>query len=393
MSYLTLSGAFLARAVLRLPLVGAWVADVEHLDPPSVAVGESVTLVIGSQSWVGTVVRAETAQGRTWDTRVVGGAGGLGQTLTPKQYRSPPASLVAADLLSEVGESLAAASSLTLVSVLLRAWVRRATTAGQAMDDLTRPLGYHWRVLPSGDVWVGTDTGDAVSLEEFEILEEDAARGLTLVACSEPTVTPGQTWTNPQTGASYEVGTVVHRVSEQDTRTEIWAAQANTGRLGEMIGRLARGTSSPDLYAPREYTVVVQNLDGTFELRSGDPLLPDLSRVPYYPGGPGETYTVAPGARCMVAFRGGSPDYPLIDSWISATTLTHSWRTASATISNGGVATDALKEGTGFHSQMGASLTEVAAFMAAFGIPATATTTLISSLAALAFRSTVLEVE
>lgn len=319
MSYLTLNGAMLVRAVIRLPLVGAWVADVEHLDAPAVSAGDSATLVLGSQTWVGTVVRAEAAQGRTWDARIVGGAGGLGGTLAPRQYMTPPASLVVGDLLSEVGETLDAPTRLRLAGSLLRAWVRRAATAGQELDELARVLGYRWRVLPSGDVWLGEDDGDAVALEDFELLEEDAARGLTLVACSEPTITPGQTWTNPQTGASYEVGAVVIRVSEADTRAEIWASRASTGRLGEMLSRLIQKQASPDLYAAQEYTVVSQNVDGTLELRSGAEGYPDLSRVGYRPGIPGASFEGAAGARCLVAFRGGDPQDPYVASWVSGT--------------------------------------------------------------------------
>lgn len=390
--YLELSGAPLIRADIRLPLVGAWVADVEHVNTPSVAEGDRVSLTLGAQSWTGTVLRVETAGGRNWDCRIVGGAGGLGTTLTPKQYISPPASLVLQDALAEAGESAEASTLAALSSTLLRGWVRRQVTLGQELDALSRLLRLRWRVVPSGSVSMGTEPGTPVALAEAQVLEEDAARGRVVLAVNEPTVTPGQIWTSPETGASWEVGAVVIRVDELETRAEIWRT-SGPGRLGEMLDTIARTAAPPDLFGVWEYTVILQNLDGTLDLRTGDDRAPDLSRVPYYPGGPGETFTVSPGARCLVAFLDGSEQHPTITSWISASTLTHDWRTNSAKISSGGVATDVLKEGAGFHAQMGASLTEVAAVLAALGIPATATTTMIGSLAADAFRSSVLDVE
>ena len=361
--YLELSGATLHRAVIQLPLQGAWVADVEHIEAPTVAVGDEVTLTLGSQSWVGTVYRVDPGEGRRWDTRIVGGGGGLSTVLAPRQYRSPPASLVVQDALVEAGEVVDAGTLARLATSVQPAWVRRAETAAQLLDEVSAILSYRWRVLPSGSVWLGTDAGTLATLEG-DLIETGAASGVAVVAALEPTVSPGQTWRNPQTGVTVTVGAVVHRVDEQSTRTEIYAL-SGSGRLGEALSGVAARAAPPDLYAAYEYTVVVQNGDGTLELRSGAPGLPDLSKVVSTPGAPGATFTVAPGARCMVSFPGGRANaVPQVQAWVSGTPISHSIPVSSllhlgATTATDFVTLDALVQGQ--LSAIAASISNIAA--------------------------------
>lgn len=361
--YLELSGAPLHRAVIQLPLQGAWVADVEHIEAPTVAVGDEVTLTLGSQSWVGTVYRVDPGEGRRWDTRIVGGGGGLSTVLAPRQYRSPPASLVVQDALVEAGEAVEAATLARLATSVQPAWVRRAETAAQLLDEVAAILSYRWRVLPSGAVWLGVDAGTLATFDS-DLIETGAASGVSVVAALEPTVSPGQTWRNPQTGAIITVGAVIHRVDEQSTRTEIYAL-SGSGRLGEALSGVAARAAPPDLFACYEYTVVVQNGDGTLELRSGAPGLPDLSKVVSTPGAPGETFTVPAGARCMVAFPGGRANaVPQVQAWVSSTPISHSIPVTSllhlgATAAADFVTLDALVQGQ--LTAIAASISNIAA--------------------------------
>ena len=71
MSYLTLNGAPCLTATITLSRRGAWTADIETPNAPAVAAGDHVTLVLGSQSFVGTVHRAVSFERRGRDVRIV----------------------------------------------------------------------------------------------------------------------------------------------------------------------------------------------------------------------------------------------------------------------------------------------------------------------------------
>lgn len=313
MSYLSLNGADLKRATIVIPRNGAWTADLEHINDPTVAAGDAVSLIFGSQTFVGTVVRLQSNQAPGFDTRIVGGADGLSTLLDPAQFRSPTARNVIDAAMMAGGETLSATSDTAAMLAPLAFWERPQRTLGQELDAITAALALEWRVLLDGTVWIGSPAWTASSLEssDYEVLELNADRGLLFIAAEDPTVLPGQTL------EGIRVGQVIHRIEPQSTRTEIYADHGMDRSIG-VLDALIRRSAPRDLFAHYEYRVISQT-GATLELRSLDSRMPDLSGVPYRPATPGEEYTVAAGARCLVGFVGGSEQAPYIAAWTAGT--------------------------------------------------------------------------
>ena len=317
MSYLTLNGAILEQAVITLSRQGAWTADVQHLVDPSLAVGDSVSLVLGSQTFVGTVARVQFNQSPALDVRIVGGAGHLSDELPVAQFRSPTARNVIDIALQQAGETLALTSDTTGLALQLDFWERSSRTLGQELDALRAAIAADaWRVLADGTVWLGTEAWSAASVAAYEVLELNADQGLLHIASDDPTVLPGQTI------EGIRVGMVIHRIDPDSSRTEVYADDGIDRLLGMFDALVQRGAPL-DLFAFYEYTVISQS-GSSLELRSLDARMPSLSAVPYYPGIPGVTHTVIAGARCLVGFAGGSEQAPYIAAWTSGTPTTMS---------------------------------------------------------------------
>ena len=104
------------RSALKLycRLMARGVADLEMQEEPTVAAGDSVTIEYGSQSFVGTVHRVSTFQGRGPDVRIVGGSGQLGTQLQPRQFVTPTAQNVVDAALREATEQLEATTLLNV---------------------------------------------------------------------------------------------------------------------------------------------------------------------------------------------------------------------------------------------------------------------------------------
>lgn len=314
MSYLTLNDQLCIAATVHLPCKGAWTSDVETPHIPSVAVGDPVTLALGSQSFVGTVHRVSTSEGNGFDVRIVGGKNGLSRVLSAAQFVKPTAKNVLDAALTEAAEVLSALSDMTSLATLLDFWERPARTLGQELDALSRLLGLVWRVLPSGDVWLGSDDWTAASVSDYDVLEHVADTGRLIFAADDPTVLPGQTF------AGVRASLVIHRITADETRTEILQEDGLDRSLG-MLDALTRRAQQTDLHAYYPYQVISQNADGTFELKALDSRMPSLSRVPCSHAIPGTQYTIATGV-CLVGFRGGLETMPHVASWTTGTPTT-----------------------------------------------------------------------
>lgn len=307
----------LSRLRLRLTMYGAWVGECVHSDPSLVpSVGDSASVVLASQTFVGTVVRVATLEDMSYDTLIVGGGGGLSTLLGPLQLVAPSVSDVLSAALSGTGESL---SSTVLPSVLqtqLQSWRRPSRTLGRELDAVCAalPSGSTWRILRDGTVWVGQDpeagTGQAV-VQDYDVMSWDASQGLVVIAAEDPTVIPGQTWPD----VPGVIGTVVHDVTPDATRSELYVADPEDREVGTFDALLPQ----PDMLAFYPYRVLSQNADGTLELKTTDQRLPDLSRCPVRYGIPGTTGTIPSGSIVVVGFAGGNSQDPYVASWSSGT--------------------------------------------------------------------------
>lgn len=220
------------RATIFLPRVGVWHADLTV--DASTALTGTVTIATadGSFSLTGTVQRDGVFQ-QTLSMRIVGGAGGLAdftKTVPPKAFQNVALQLPLTYVLASVGESLAPAgvapgqSDPGVLATFLRFWCVTKGTATQALQRLLDPIATSWRVLPNGQVWVGTDTFPSAPNVQFDVLERHFSEGRIVIGCEEPFLLPGTSLTlsASATQGVQPVSYVVHEVHAESVRTEAW---------------------------------------------------------------------------------------------------------------------------------------------------------------------------
>lgn len=316
--HIQLNGQDLTRLRIRLTLYGAWVGECIHSDPSLVpSVGDTASIVFASQTFAGTVARVATLQDLSYDTLIVGGGGGLSVSLPVLQLVGPTVGLVLDQALRDGGslESLSATVDASLLATQLQSWRRPFRTLGRELDAICAalPSGTSWRILSDGTLWLGTepDTTIQAVVQDYDVMSWDASAGCVIIAAEDPTVLPGESWPDI-TGT---IGTVVHNVTKDATRTELYLASPGDREVGAFDALLQQ----PDMLALYVYKVLSQNGDGTLELRSTDARLPDLSRCPVRYGIPGTTGAIPAGCIAVVGFAGGNSEDPYVASWASGT--------------------------------------------------------------------------
>jgi hypothetical protein len=190
MSFITFNGLPVLRGRFVFPREGAWYASLDLDADDDAQLSGSASLVVGEASWRGFVRRAGVFAGAA-RVLVVGGAGGLGKPLASKFYQGAPLRLPLQDALSGAGETLSSSSDPSALGFLLPNWVRCAgDTAGGELASLAQLVGVSWRVLPSGEVFFGSDTFPA--LPGALVLYHDPARRHLILDLDAPDLMPGQ---------------------------------------------------------------------------------------------------------------------------------------------------------------------------------------------------------
>jgi len=182
MGVMTVGGLGVVSGVFTVPRLGVPTAIVRlALTPdevPRFSVGDSVSVVLeldGVQSqWAMTCVRLGQDIG-AWRALVVGGAGRTARELEPKYYHQATAELVFSDACREVGETPRVGDGLDMQLVR---WTRPRMACWETLEALRRWLGprYAWRVLPSGQLWMGLERPNAYPREDdLDWSEDDPA--------------------------------------------------------------------------------------------------------------------------------------------------------------------------------------------------------------------------
>ncbi len=213
MAFATLAELPVLGGTICLPRAGVWHADLE-VDADAASTG-AVTLVAGSMTLRGTAFRTGVFTARA-GVRVVGGAASLGKTAPAKAYRGVPVSIVARDIVGDVGEALAASSDASLLTSELPAWVRLQQKASEQLGHLVDHFGVGWRVLVDGSVWLGTDTWPAGDLGTGALLREWPEQARAEYAVDDFTLLPATTLGGRQ------VDYVEHSVTPDGLRTRVW---------------------------------------------------------------------------------------------------------------------------------------------------------------------------
>lgn len=304
MSTLVLTTADAVHDVLEgditLPLSGPWSAHLELSGDLDLS-GPVVLTLAGENDgaaadFVGFIRRSKAWQGRT-RTVVVGGAGGLLKVLPPRDHVAGivpvTAGLIAARIALEAGEAIDAASLLALALIPLSRWHRVEGTALAGLQLLAERIGFAWRVLDTGAIWIGLDTFGASDADIGNAFGDDGDDGR--VDCAPPVATP-----RPGTTIlDHPIERVTYRVAGTSTRAELlYPVTPTTAQpLAPLVYRETHGAD-----------VVAQNSDGTLELKVDDQRIAELRRVPFRPGIPGARLVISAGERVRIRFPDGNPE-------------------------------------------------------------------------------------
>lgn len=178
MAVLACAGAAVVSGELEIPDGGPWHALL-RLDRDTAPSGAVELAWEGAAApWRGTVARAGAlVEGGPVELLVVGGAGRLGRMLPGASYRQATVRVVLGQLLADAGEVLASSTPAALLARTLPRWSRVEGPAGAQLDALTRALGVGWRVLPSGQVWLGPAPAALVLPSDAVVLRRQPVLG------------------------------------------------------------------------------------------------------------------------------------------------------------------------------------------------------------------------
>jgi hypothetical protein len=289
-------------APLTMPRVGLWSADVVVDTDDVTKLQGRIDLELGDVHFKGKAYRVAAFQGRT-ELRMVAGAGGLDAQLPARFYREVPVSVPLGDILASCGETLSTTAETATLSRGLDTWTRSRGTGGTAIQQLSETVGFSWRALADGTIWVGTETWPELKADG-ELIDEFPADGRATFALDHALLKPGVTF------RSRRVGGVVHRLTGSSFRTEVLFEPDGSlwSRLRGAFEAFVRALVAPTLYYGQfPAQVVSQGADGSLDLKPDDQRIPEMSGVPIRWGIPGFKAVVPAGTRVLVGFDGGDP--------------------------------------------------------------------------------------
>ena len=205
---------------LNIPARGLWTADA-ILDDVIKFTGTSVTLVLAGLTLVGSVIRSGNFSG-AGSLRIVGGKGGWRSTI-PKRFYQNPHGVKLAPVLSDAaqacGESVTVDSDVAIGSF----FVREEGPAVRALNQLCDS----WYVQNDGTTRVGDRATPTIS-SRFDVVNENVQPfiGRIPIATDFPEDwMPGAKFTANTLGTDiFTISDVVHRLTPERLRTEVWVA-------------------------------------------------------------------------------------------------------------------------------------------------------------------------
>lgn len=316
MALVTINDVRVLSGTIMMPLVGVWTADlvIDQIDGTGFDAGSSVVIKAdGGVELVGSV--ADDRTGTFLDSvhvRVLGGAGGMGDYVSPRAYVQPGAYVRDAlgGIVDPVGETLSSDISQALLRTNLTAWAIMRVPAVQALlalIDIVNPA-LHWRILPDGTLWIGEETWPTASYE-FQILESNPTDKVYLLGVDSPAIVPGKT-----VDGIGLVNRVEHSIESGRIRSRVWTdiGAEERGIRGAVSAIVRQEIAGIDYYTLYDCTVQSQSADGTtVDLQPVDKRLPGMSRVPVRWGLPGCVAKFVPaGAVMRLGWDRGNPQFP-----------------------------------------------------------------------------------
>lgn len=217
---LTANGAPVLGMQLALPLSGLWVATLE-VDSEEDITGELAFEQEGSAlSFAGTVLTSGVVAG-VCKLTAVAGSGGLVNDIVASHYRSTTARTVFEEILAAAGETYEVSSTRSVMTTSLPYWTRAAGRGSLALRTLADALGARWRVLPSGNVWMGLDSWAAAPEIELNELDRDGSAQTVLIAPDTIELLPGMSLPNGD-----RVGRIVYTITRDDPLRATYSLEA-----------------------------------------------------------------------------------------------------------------------------------------------------------------------
>lgn len=210
-----------------MPLTGTWTADVT-IDPnsstsPLPAVGDPVTVTLGVGSFTlsGAVRRSNVAFGLMF-ARLVGGAGGLYQTIPAKAWENATFGMIVNDLLGQVGETLSTTVPGSILNISIPFWTIMAGPAFYALANLVlaardiTSTQVNWRVLTDGTIFIGVEQWPAAPITDFSPLSWSPQQLEASFFSIDPNITPGQTFEGGN------VSNLEHLIDPDKVKSNVW---------------------------------------------------------------------------------------------------------------------------------------------------------------------------
>jgi len=218
--FCSINGARCTKLELVIPARGLWTADAT-LDDVIEFSDTSVTLALAGLTLVGAVFRRGDFSG-TGSLRIVGGKGGWRKIIGQRFYNNPHGiklTPILTDAASACGETITVDADQT-IGVF---FTRENGPACRALNQLCPS----WYVQPDGSTRVGDRATPTIS-SRFDVVSENVAPNLGRfpIATDIPEDwVPGAKFSAPVLGSGvFQISGVVHRLSPERLRTEIWAA-------------------------------------------------------------------------------------------------------------------------------------------------------------------------
>lgn len=301
MSTGAVNGFAATRMRVQVPAWGAWWADVDLVEPETLA--GRVSLALADVTLNGAIVSGGVADGRA-SYRIVGGAGGWGKALARKPYHSDAGVKIATvigDAAREAGETLGAIPTT-------RVGPHYARAEGHASAVLHALAPRAWYVDFTGVTQLGSRAVTTYAGDGVRTRIAPGARVIEVATESLASIVPGV-----QIDGSLPATDVEYVLDAKRLTARVYAGERTTRRLDAM--RRIFEALFPDLKyrGAYEFRVVTQEGDRLnlqpVRAASG---MPDLSRVPMRPGVAGLRADVQLGSLVLVTFADADPSRPQV---------------------------------------------------------------------------------
>lgn len=305
---LSLNGLRVTAAKVRIPEVGAWIADLTiALEEGEMLPTAAATFAVPGGSFTGTVDPASSGTfGKEASVRLIGHKGGWWKALAALQHHND-AGVKLSQVLGTVAAAVGEVVSVTADRVVGPDYVRPAGVASSVLQ------GEAWWTDATGATFVGPRPALALP-EGVQVLECDLNRNIATVFADVP-ILPGMTLVDEKLpGGSAKVVAVELDFAPDKARARCYLAAAGPS-LATALRALTADPRAPfsRLYQYR----VVSSGAKRHDLQAVRKIagVPDSVAIPAWPGVPGMDAELTPGAGVLVGFIDGDPGRPYVSAF------------------------------------------------------------------------------